>query len=57
MKDSHDSIEDSKIALSLAKFRIEILANLNAKSFVKTEKFDILTALKNNKKYTLPLDI
>lgn len=57
IKNSHNSIEDAKVALSLAKFRIEILDNLNANSFEKAEKFDILNSFHKNKISTMPLDI
>jgi RNA exonuclease 1 len=35
LKDTHDSNEDSKIALSLAKLRIEILDNFSSACFTQ----------------------
>jgi len=56
-KGSHDSAEDAKSALALAKFKIEILDNFE--SFVekkKTAQLDILENIFSSQKTLLPLD-
>lgn len=57
LKREHDSVEDAKAALSLAKLRIEILENLdNFSALNKKPSFDVLHKLLRNDKTVMILD-
>lgn len=55
-QNEHDSVEDAKIALSLAKLRIEILDNLSMSSLNQNQNPDILNRLLVDNNSVLILD-
>jgi len=55
-KETHDSIEDAKISLALAKLKVEILDNFNFAKFQKNSHLDILEKFFKNSNTILTLD-